>query len=340
MVQITSAQGTKKYGLIIDGTNVVKFSRDPIENTRKGGVTALIHTIVEPWENEFETAMVGLAQALDHLDDLTDISMIVRSAKDIEQAQESKRVGIIMGTQNSSLVENDLSLLVILQRLGFRVVQLTYNNSNRLGDGVTVPEDKGLTELGREWVHEMNRLHMVIDLSHCGYRTSTDAIAESDTPVIFSHSNASALCNCSRNKPDNLIRSIAETGGVIGVTSWSPLLKLSGPSTLDDYLDQFEYIANLAGIDHVSFASDTAEGVVTREEWTKTHKPDGVFYNPSFTGKLDWFSYDTRRPKGYESIIDTTHVWDGLVERGFSEDEVEKIMGRNLLRVFREIWGV
>lgn len=232
-----TTQETRRYGLIMDGLNCAVLSREQIERTRAGGVVAMNLTIIEPWE-DFETAMANLGHPLDCIDEMSDIAMIARSTADIKQAQADGRVAIIMGTQNSALVENDLSLLSILQRLGFRILQPTYNEHNRFGDGATVPKDKGLTELGRQWVHEMNRLSMVIDLSHCGYRTSADAIAESEDPVIFSHANALSLCNSPRNKPDELIRAIAEKGGITGVVCWAPAIKHDTRPSIDDYLDQ------------------------------------------------------------------------------------------------------
>lgn len=118
----------------------------------------------------------------------------------------------------------------------------------------------------------MNRLGMLIDLSHCGYRTGADAIAESKDPVIFSHANALALCNSPRNKSDELIRAIAQKGGVTGAVTWAPALRHDTRPSLDDYFDQVDYMVNLAGIDHVSFASDLAQDVYTAEqeaEWAR-----------------------------------------------------------------------
>jgi membrane dipeptidase len=328
---------TSHYGLIIDGLNCAVLSREQMERTRAGHVAGLNYSMMRPWF-DFETSMIAVGRALNCIHEMSDLVAIALTAEDILQAQTEGRVALIMSAQNCAFIEKDLSLLRVLHGLGFRVLHPTYNESNKFGDGSTVSTDEGLTELGREWVHEMNRLGMVIDMSHCGYRTGADAIKESKQPVIFSHANALALCENPRNKPDELIRAIAERGGVTGAVCFTPFIKQERRSNLDDYLDQIDYIAKLAGIDHVSFASDWAEGVYTVEEWSRTFGPKGKY--PSVTGGLgSWYTFEGRSLEGYESLAQTPRIWDGLLARGYSEGDVEKIMGRNLLRVFREVWG-
>lgn len=328
---------TVKRGLIVDGLNCASVTPEQMRRTLQGGVSAINLTIVRPWA-DFTQSMVGLAEQLEKIEAMSDLAFIATSAEDILRARTQGKVAIIMGSQNSTLVEDDLSLLRILHRLGFRIMQPTYNERNKLGDGATVDEDAGLSELGREWVAEMNRLGMVIDISHSGYRTSGDVIDVSTSPVIFSHANARALCDSPRNKPDGLIKAIADKGGITGAVCWAPALKHATRPTVEDYLNQVEYIANLAGLDHVSFASDFAEGVYkSADEWDKKFGPNGIY--PSVTAVLGpWYTYDQRFPEGFGGLADTVNIWDGLVRRGYSEDAVEKIMGGNLLRLFREIW--
>jgi membrane dipeptidase len=193
--------------------------------------------------------------------------------------------------------------------------------------------------LGLLLIHEMNRLGFVIDLSHCGYRTSYEAIGASSKPVIFSHANALSLCKSPRNKPDILIRAIAEKGGVAGAVCWAPLLKQATRPSLEDYLDQLDYMINLAGIEHVSFASDLSEDYYLSEgEWDMAFGPHGMY--PVLTGGLgDWYTFEQQFPEGCESLEKAAHIWEGLVLRGYSEDDAEKIMCKNLQRVFREVWG-
>ena len=322
---------------IIDGLNCATVSRQQFALTLTGGVSTINLTIISPWL-DLGPALAELARTLVDIEAMSDLATIVRSTAEIRQAREKGRLGIIMGTQNSALVEDDLALLDILYRLGFRILQPTYNERNRLGDGATVSSDGGLSELGRQWVHEMNRLAMLIDLSHCGYRTGADAIETSADPCIFSHANARALCDSPRNKPDELIRLIADRGGVTGAVGWTPALCRTRRPTIEDLLDQIEYLANLTGIEHVSFASDLSEGIYRdAKTWDRKFGRNGMY--PSLTGVLgDWYTYEHRFPAGFESLAHAGRVWNGLVKRGYGEDAVEKIMGGNLMRVFTQVW--
>lgn len=329
----------KQYGMIIDGCNCAPISREQLIRTCDGGVTAISATILSPFITEFEPSMIDFADRLQTIAENHDVAAIVTSAAEIEHLQGQGRVGIILSSQHSEPVEKNLSLLQIMHRLGFRILQPTYNAPSLLGDGILTPKDKGITEQGRAWVHEMNRLGMLIDLSHCSHQTGAGFIAESADPVVFSHANAYALCPSPRNKPDDQIRAVAEKGGVTGAIAFPAVVRMDQRPTLADYLDQIEYLINLAGIEHVSIASDISEGTpVTREEWQQKMGPDGPY--AALTAMLgDWFNYDTRFTEGFESLAQTPRIWDGIVGRGYSEDDVEKVLGRNLLRVFRAVWG-
>ncbi|KKL84859.1 hypothetical protein LCGC14_1960540, partial [marine sediment metagenome] len=210
--RVTQSKTENTRRLIIDGLNCAALSRAQMERTRDGGIVALNLTSILPWSN-FTASMQGLATKLAAIEEMADLVVVAVSTADIEQARVDNRVAIILGAQNSTLVEDDLGLLRVLQRVGFRILQPTYNEHNRLGDGATGepfgPQDQGLRELGRQWVQEMNRLHMLIDISHSGYGTCADVIEASADPVIFSHANARALCDSPRNKPDDLIKAIA-----------------------------------------------------------------------------------------------------------------------------------
>lgn len=334
---MTSAKQSSS-NLIFDTLNCATVSREQMERTREGGVAALNLTIIRPWDN-FEKSMAYLGRVFDRLAEMDDLVTIALSTADISKAHAEGRIAIVMGTQNSTLVEGDLALLSVMHRLGFRILQPTYNEPNLFGDGATVAEDRGLSDLGHQWVQEMNRLGMVIDLSHSGLRTSTDIIAASQQPVIISHANAFARCNSPRNKPDSLIRAVADTGGVTGAVCWAPALKHATRPTIDDYIDMVEYMINVAGVEHVTFASDLAEGVYPSEEaWEAEFGKNGKY--PSVTGMLgDWYKFHTRTPIGFESLSKTSGIWDRFLARGHSTTTVEKIMGGNLLRVCREIWG-
>ena len=185
----------------------------------------------------------------------------------------------------------------------------------------------------------MNGLRMLIDLSHVGYRTAADVMALSKRPVIFSHSNALTLCNSLRNIPDELIRAAAKTGGTVGATLWPPMVRHEKRPTVDDWAEQIAHMVNLVGVEHVAFGSDLSENKYKSEaEWQASFGPRGIY--PEVTAVLGpWFQFNARLTEGYESLAQTPRLIEALRKRGFAADATDKIMGGNLLRVYREVWA-
>lgn len=322
---------------VIDGLNCAVLTRDQFLRTIEGRVSAMNLTSVSP-AKDLAASMSDLAKALAIIAENSDIVAVVTSVREIREAAAAGKLGIILGTQGSTFVEHDLRVLRVLQRAGIRIMQPTYMEQNALGSGVLALPDKGLTRKGHEWVALMNELGLLIDLSHVGYATAIDAAKASRRPVICSHSNARALCNSLRNIPDAEIRAVAETGGTVGVTLWPPMLRHESRPTLDDFFAQVDYMVNLIGIDHVAFGSDLSEQAKTEEQWASSFGPKGIY--PEVTGVLgDWFIFTQRFTVGYESMAHTGRLIDGLAARGYGAADVDKIMGGNLLRVYRDIWG-
>jgi membrane dipeptidase len=180
---------------------------------------------------------------------------------------------------------------------------------------------------------------MLIDLSHCGHRTSLDYLAVAQQPVVFSHANAYAVCPSPRNKTDEMIRAVAKTGGLIGAVMWSPAVSHATRPTLDDYLDHIAHMANVGGIEHVAFASDVSEGYHEDEaEWERLWGRNGIY--PAVTNLCgDWYRLATRHNVHYDSLAHTPRIWDGLRRRGYRSGDIEKIMSGNWRRVMRDVWG-
>lgn len=324
--------------LVIDGLNCAVVTRDQYERTRAGGVDALNLTIVPP-AADLVQSLSHLAQQLSAIAAMSDLATVVTSAADIEAAKVSGRVGVIVGAQNSAFIDHDPALVGILQRIGFRILQPTYMEQNRLGSGVLAPTNGGLTDAGRAWVAEMNRHRVLIDLSHVGYQTAEDCIRLSSRPVIFSHSNARALCDSRRNIPDALIKLVAERGGTVGVTLWPPMVRHERRPTLADYAAQVKHMVNLVGEEHVAFGSDLSEGrYANAEHWHRTFGPRGMY--PEVTGVLGpWFQFEVRFTEGFESMAKTPALWQALAAAGLPARTIERVMGANLLRLYREVWG-
>lgn len=323
--------------LVIDGLNCAVLTRAQFERTIAGRVSALNLTSLRP-PNDLAASMSDLALALKIIAENADLVSVVTSVREIRETAAAGKLGIILGTQNSTYLEHDLQLLRVMQRAGIRILQPTYMEQNALGSGVLALPDKGLTEKGHEWVALMNELGLLIDLSHVGYQTAIGAAKASKRPVICSHSNARALCDSLRNIPDEEIRAVADTGGTVGVTLWPPMLRHKTRPTLEDFFAQIDHMVNLVGIDHVAFGSDLSEQSKTEAQWQSSFGPNGIY--PEVTGVLgDWFIFSQRFTDGYDSMAHTGRLIDGLGAHGYSGADVDKIMGGNLLRVYQDVWG-
>lgn len=250
--------------------------------------------------------------------------------EDLKKAKKEGRVLLIVGTQNAAPIESDIGLLSILHKLGLRVLGLTYNYRNLLGDGCLEKANSGVSAYGMQVIEEIHRLGIAMDLTHVGERTSLEAMKASKDPVLFTHSCALALRKHWRNITDEQIKACAETGGVIGVPTLPLIVKdsaVSGPATIEDALDHFEYIIKLVGVDHVGFGLDVSGG------------PDKPVENIS---KIPELKADMDKappaPPILKSMNDIRNIAKGLVARGYSDQEIMKVLGGNFLRVFEKVW--
>jgi membrane dipeptidase len=256
---------------------------------------------------------------------------------DLVRAKEEGRIAFVASLESATPIENELDRVDVLYGLGVRAMGITYSESNALGSGLKERSDGGLTRFGRQVVRRMNKLGMTIDTAHCGDQTSTDVIKVSQKPTLISHVGARALWNSNRMMPDAVFRACAEKGGVIGVEA-APHTTLTHQHPLhsiESYMEHFEYIANLVGIDHVAFGPDTLFG-------------DHVALHHAFTRQLSIAEahagavYDqVEYVKGLENPSEVMpNVTRWLVSHGYSDEEIGKALGSNVLRVLRETWAV
>ncbi len=223
------------------------------------GVTAFNNSVVA---DSYPQSLQGAINSLYHetlmAQAFPDAALIVRSTDDIRAAKASGRVGIILSTQGLHAIGEELRNLWVLHKLDVRIGQLTYNERNALGCGCKEPNDTGLTRIGQKAVEQMNLEGMVIDLSHAGVQTALDAAKHSKQPVVASHVGVRELNPHPRNLPDNLIRAIADGGGVIGLCPHSIFVEKQRGlrPTVDDFIDHIQYIVELVGIDHVGIGTD------------------------------------------------------------------------------------
>lgn len=258
----------------------------------------------------------------------------VMSVADIDRAKAENRLGIIFGCQGlGSKIEGDYALILIMARLGQRIVQLMYNEASELGCGCLEPSDTGLTEVGRICIREIDECRMVVDLAHAGQVTARQAIEFTQRIPVISHANVHALCPHPRNATDDLLGALAARGGVIGITAYAPFNeKRRGERPgIDDMIDHIAYVAEKFGIDHVGIGSDMFEG----ESFVRFER----FFRRRYPSIVGGYDMDTVYAKGFGVVDDFAAMPDALRRRGFAEDDVAKVLGGNFLRVFGQVWG-
>lgn len=293
----------------------------------RAGFAAMNMTTASP-HGSFATTVQGFYTMFTYFEAMPDTLLHVRKSDDIVSAYQQQKLGVIFGLQDGTCLESNLPLLTILKELGLRVLGLTYNERNALGDGCMEPNDQGLTHFGGQVVRDLHRLGIVLDLSHTSYRTSMDAMEIAEKPPIFSHSNPYALTPSSRCIKDDQIKRVAELGGTVGISVYSPMTynEAGVRPNIGDLLDRIDYVVNLTSVDNVAIGTDIFEGKnpILWRATTKRRYPDMV-------GDFD---YNTLNTAGFENHLEVDNLIDGLRKRGYSDADVGKIMGGNLLRVY------
>jgi membrane dipeptidase len=263
----------------------------------------------------------------------------VYTAADILRAREEKRLGVIYGFQNAAQVGTDPARIDIFSDLGVRVIQLTYNPRNQLGDGSIVAENHGLTPLGREVVARLNARRVMVDLSHSGEQTCLDAARLSTQPISINHTGCRALMDLPRNKTDAELRLVAERGGFVGIY-FMPFLHPTGHATAGDVVRHIEHAVNVCGEDHVGIGTDgpatpidDLDGYRARAARENASRTKAGVAAPGEGPDIFPFIVDLRGVDQFRKLAGL------LAARGFSGSRIEKILGGNFLRFAREVWG-
>lgn len=323
--------------IVIDGLIQPEMGEHFLAMLRRSGVTALNWTVCMPW-NPTETALLEIADALEFIIGHPNDVCLVRRAADIQTAKDQDRTGLILGLQNAKPAEPDLRFYRILHELGIRIIQLTHNDRNTYGEGCIEDANAGLSRLGRNAIAEMNRLGILLDLTHCGDRTTLEAIDASADSVVITHANSRTVCPTPRNKSDEALKSLAARGGVVGLCLWSPLVGSRGGGwpTLDDFIRHVDHVVSLIGVDHVGIGTDHAEGYPP-DVWAEKFGPNGV-YSAATRHVGPWYNYDTRYVQGLGSCVDISSLTAGIARMGFTNDELRAILGGNFFRLFQAVW--
>ncbi len=321
-----------KKAVVVDGLIIVRgWNQDSFDALTKSGYTGFNASLDS---GDMAKSLGSLEQWQKHIRENPDRLILATGADHFETAKKEGKAAVMLGFQNSDMIGSSIDNLNVLHKAGTRWMQLTYNERNLLGDGCTERTNAGLSDFGVEAVACMNELGIIVDLSHCGAQTTTDGIKFSKSPATINHSMCKALYDHPRGKTDEQIRALADKGGVMGIICLGYMIgpNLGTQTTLETYVDHIEHAVNVGGIDHVGLSSDFAiQGLKatgsTRENW----------YVPRLTGFKE--SYKVQWPPWIPELDTTDRYRDVarvLNKRGFSSGDIEKILGQNWIRYYRE----
>jgi len=319
----------------IDCLQYAKWSETVFRQMRAGGMDAVHVTIA--YHETFRETVANMERWNRWFERYPDLIVPGLSGADIRSAKESGRTAIVFGFQNCSPIEDDIGLVEILHRLGARFMQLSYNNQSLLATGCYEAEDPGITRMGREVIAEMNRVGLVIDMSHSAERSTLEAMEISSRPIAITHANPAFWEPAKRNKSDRVLKALAESGGMLGFSLYPHHLKGKGACTLEAFCAMVARTAETMGAENLGLGSDLCQDQpdwivewMRSGRWTKgVDYGEGSAAAPGFPEMPAWFQ-DNR---------DFTAVEAGLKNVGFSDDEVAGIMGDNWLRFFDASFG-
>ena len=317
----------------IDNLQYCNWSRKIFEINREAGLDAVHVTIV--YHEDFDELIVEIKKWEKLFNDNSDLIFLGRNFKDIEKAHSEKKTAIFFGFQNCSPIEDDINLVEKVHELGCRFMQLTYNNQSLLATGCYEKIDSGVTNFGKEAIREMNRVGIVIDMSHSAEKSTFDAIELSKKPIAITHANPNFWHAAKRNKSNQLLKTLGESGGMLGLSLYPHHLKGNTNCTLESFCEMAARAAEIIDIKNIGIGSDLClkqpDSIVEwmrNGTWSKGKNfGEGTKNKPGFPKQPEWFE-DARGFKNLES---------GLNKIGFSEDEINGILGNNWFNFYKNI---
>lgn len=321
-----------------------KRAHNLIEMGLKGGVTANSLTL---GGNSVSEGALSIVEWDNMMASIPDKAQKILSAGDIRKTKEEGKSGYIINFQNTTSLEGRLSPLDLFHRLGLRIMQLTYQKANLVGDGCGSrrADTAGLTDFGVSVVERLNKLRIVVDLSHVGHATTMETIELSKQPPTFTHTNCHGTYGFKfmRGKSDEDLKAMAERGGVAGMTCIARFIKEEGDlegSTLNHYLDHVDYAVDLIGADRVGIGLDINEGLTPEDYYGINNQTyEARFQADPTSHTRRKHPYEHYYVFGLETVSNIKYITEGLVARGYSDDEILGILGGNWLRYFKMIWG-
>ena len=317
----------------IDNLQYCNWSRKIFEINRSAGLDAVHVTIV--YHEDFDELQLEIKKWEKLFHENSDLIFLGKNFQDIDKANKENKTAIFFGFQNCSPIEDDINLVEKVHQLGCRFMQLTYNNQSLLATGCYEKVDSGVTNFGREVIREMNRVGLVVDMSHSAEKSTLDAIELSEKPIAITHANPSFWHPAKRNKSSDLLKNLSDSGGMLGLSLYPHHLKDNTNCTLDSFCEMVAKTAEIMDVKKIGIGSDlcldhpdTVVEWMRNGSWSKSKNyGEGSKNKPGFPKQPDWF-LDAR---GFSNIE------KGLKKAGFSDTETHGILGNNWYNFYKSI---
>ena len=324
---------SKNNNYRIDNLQYSNWSKEIFQINNEAKLDAVHVTIA--YHEDFDEVKKNVATWNKYFQDYKDLIFLGKTFQDIEKAHQEKKTAIFFGFQNCSPIEDDIGLVEAVHKMGARFMQLTYNNQSLLATGCYEKNDSGVTRMGKEVIKEMNRVGVVVDMSHSAEKSTFDAIELSSKPIVITHANPSFWFAAKRNKSNRLLKVLADSGGILGLSLYPHHLKDESNCTLESFCAMAAKTSEIMGVKHIGIGSDLClnqpNSVVEwmrNGTWTKTKDyGEGSSNNPHFP----------KQPKWFEDARGFNNLEQGLKKVGFQDTEVNDILGNNWYNFYRGI---
>ena len=316
--------------LFIDALQYNNWSEEVFQQINWGGISAIHVTIC--YHEDFQEMVQNVIDWNRRFEDYSALIFQGRTASDVLKARKEGRTAIFFGFQNCSPIEDNIGLVEVCHQLGVRFMQLTYNNQSLLGTGCYEENDPGITRMGKQVIKEMNRVGLVVDMSHSAERSTLEAIEISERPIAITHANPTFWHPALRNKSDEVLKALGESGGMLGFSVYPHHLKDGSNCTLESFCTMIADTVDLMGINSIGIGTDLCQNQPDSVvEWmrngTWTNDRDYGEGSASFAGFPD-------QPEWFRDNRDFVNIASGLLSKGFSNEDVELVMGKNWLNFF------
>jgi membrane dipeptidase len=308
---------------------------DPWDLYKKGGADVVFTTVSSPSLEETLAYMGSLSK---HMAEDPD-TMLIKKVADIHEAKKTGKLGVVYQFQPPDFLSANLEWVWFFKQAGVGICQITYNQKNEFGYGSAEKVDKGLTPKGRDLIKVLEEAKIIVDVAHSGVKTALDTIEAAADIVVCSHGNARAVVPSDRNFPDEVLRAVAQKGGVCGVAGWPPFISTNNRPSMDDMIRMIDYMVNLVGIDHVGIGMDYMHGqagTVSNEDAKALYKYliDSGNWSEKTYPPPPWYY-----PEGIELPSTFFNLTGALLARGYKKEDIAKIWGGNWLRISGKVWG-